>query len=112
MLAKFKGSYPNAFKVLILATFIDRLGGFILYPFFALYVTDHFGVGIIEVGFLFSIFSVGNLVGGMAGGALTDKYGRRAIILFALVVSGLGSILMGLVNELIIFFTQCFVQFK
>ena len=104
MFTKFKGSYPTAFKVLILATFIDRLGGFILYPFFALYITDHFGVGIIEVGFLFSIFSVGNLAGGMIGGALTDKYGRRAIILFALVVSGLGSILMGLVNELIIFY--------
>jgi len=104
MLTKFKGSYPTAFKVLILATFIDRLGGFILYPFFALYITDHFGVGIIEVGFLFSIFSVGNLAGGMIGGALTDKYGRRAIILFALIVSGLGSILMGLVNDLIIFY--------
>ena len=29
------------------ATFIDRVGGALLFPFFALYVTDHFGVGMI-----------------------------------------------------------------
>jgi len=109
MLAKFKNSYPTAFKVLILATFIDRLGSFILYPFFAIYITEHFGVGIIEVGILFSIFSVGDLTGGMIGGALTDKYGRRSIIIFGLVVSGIGSILMGLVNNLIIFYVLALV---
>ena len=104
MFTKFRSTYPNAFKVLVLATFIDRLGSFILYPFFALYITEHFGVGIIEVGLLFSIFSAGDLTGGMIGGALTDKYGRRAIIIFGLIVSGIGSILMGLVNILIIFY--------
>ncbi len=96
--------YPLAFKVLTLATFIDMLGTFLLFPFFALYITEHFGVGMIEVGFLFSIFSAGNIFGGMIGGALADKYGRRALILFGLVVSGIGSILMGLVNNLIIFY--------
>ena len=30
--------YPAAFKVLTLATFIDRLGNFLLFPFFALYI--------------------------------------------------------------------------
>lgn len=96
--------YPLAFKVLTLATFIDMLGTFLLFPFFALYITEHFGVGMIEVGFLFSIFSAGNIFGGMIGGALADKYGRRALILFGLVVSGIGSILMGLVNNLFIFY--------
>jgi len=60
MFTKFKrlyNEYPNAFKVLTLATFIDRLGGFLLFPFFALYITDHFGVGMTEVGILFAIFS-------------------------------------------------------
>ncbi|MFX1567273.1 MAG: MDR family MFS transporter [Promethearchaeota archaeon] len=96
--------YPNAFKVLILATFIDRLGAFILFPFYSLYITSHFGVGMIEVGILFSIFSAGNIFGSTIGGALADKYGRRAMILFGLVVSGVGSIFMGLVNDLTIFY--------
>jgi len=92
--------YPNAFWVLTLATFIDMLGSFILYPFYALYITERFGVGMIEVGLLFSIFSVGNIFGGVIGGALADKYGRRAMILIGLVVSGIGSVLMGLVDNL------------
>ena len=74
--------YPDAFKVLVLATFIDRLGAFILFPFYSLYITEHFGVGMIEVGILFSIFATGNIFGSTIGGALADKYGRRAIVLF------------------------------
>lgn len=96
--------YPRSFKVLTFATFIDQLGTFLLYPFFALYITEHFSVGMTEVGFLFSIFSAGNICGGVIGGALADKYGRRTILLFGLIVSGVGSILMGLVNDLNIFY--------
>ncbi|MFX0026805.1 MAG: MDR family MFS transporter [Candidatus Hermodarchaeota archaeon] len=96
--------YPNPFKVLILATFIDRLGGFLLFPFFSLYITDHFGVGWIEIGFLFSLFSAGSIFGSTIGGALADKYGRRSMLLLGLVASGIGSIGMGLVNNLNIFY--------
>lgn len=107
MFTKIKNTYkeyPKAFKVLTLATFIDMLGSFLLYPFYALYITERFGVGMIEVGYLFSIFSVGNIFGGVIGGALADKYGRRAMVLIGLVVSGTGSILMGLVDNLNTFY--------
>ena len=96
--------YPNAFKVLVLATFIDRLGSFILFPFYSLYITKHFGVGMVEVGILFSIFSVGNIFGGTIGGALADKYGRRAMILLGLVVSGISNVFMGLIDDLNVFY--------
>jgi MFS family permease len=96
--------YPKAFKVLVLATFIDRLGGFLLFPFYSLYITEHFGVTMIEVGSLFSFLAVGNLLGGIIGGALADKYGRRIMILIGLTVSGLGNILLGIINELYLFY--------
>jgi len=96
--------YPKPFKVLILATFIDRLGGALLFPFFALYMTAHFNVGMVEVGILFSIFSAGNIFGGIMGGALADKYGRRIMILIGLIASGASSIFMGLVDDLYIFY--------
>jgi MFS family permease len=96
--------YPNAFKVLTLATFIDMLGSFLLYPFYALYITEHFGVGMTQVGILFSIFSAGNIFGGMIGGALADKYGRRIMVIIGLVASGMGSISMGLVDNLNLFY--------
>jgi len=95
--------YPNPFKVLLLASFIDMLGGFLLMPYFAIYITSRFGVGMTQVGFLFTIFSAGNIFGGMIGGALADKYGRRSMLLLGLISSGIGSILMGIVNDLYLF---------
>ena len=99
----YKG-YPKTFKVLVLASFIDMLGSFLLYPFFALYITERFGVDMIQVGLLFAVFSAGNIIGSMVGGALADKYGRRVMIIIGLVVSGIGSIFMGLVDDLNVFF--------
>ena len=107
MLGKIKigyKEYPNAFKVLVLASFIDMLGGFLLMPFFAIYITSRFGVGMTQVGLLFTVSSAGGIFGGMIGGALADKYGRRSLLLFGLLVSGIGNILMGLVDNLSVFF--------
>jgi MFS family permease len=107
MLTKIKQNYkeyPKPFKVLVLATFIDRLGGFLLFPFFAYYITERFGVGATGIGFLFMVFSGGSLIGSTIGGALADKYGRRSMLLLGLISSGIGSILMGLVDNLYIFF--------
>ena len=96
--------YPSAFKVLVLASFIDMVGGALLFPFFALYITERFGVGMTQVGFLFAFFSAGGIISGVVGGALADKYGRRVILLIGLVISGVGSIFMGLVDNLNVFY--------
>jgi MFS family permease len=92
--------FPVTFWTLIGATFIDRVGGAILFPFLALYVTAHFGVGMTEVGVLFAIFAVSSILGGFVGGAATDRFGRRAALLFGLVTSALSSLAMGLTDSL------------
>lgn len=96
--------FPLKFWVLVTAMFIDRLGGTLIFPFFALYVTQRFGVGMTEAGVLLAIFSVSGLLGSMMGGALTDKFGRRGMVLFGLVFSALSSVSMGLVSELAVFY--------
>lgn len=92
--------FPSTFWTLIGASFIDRLGGALLFPFFALYVTSHFGVGMTEVGILFAVFSISSIFGGVVGGAVTDRFGRRSALLFGLVTSALSSLAMGLTNDL------------
>ncbi len=96
--------YPSKFWVLVSATFIDRLGGTLIFPFFALYVTQQFNVGMTEAGVLFAIFSVSGFFGNMIGGALVDKFGRKSMLLFGLVISALSSLAMGLVDTLIAFY--------
>ncbi len=96
--------FPKPFWILVLGTFIDKLGGFMLFPFYSIYVIEHFEVTMIEVGLLFSMYAIGALFGGFLGGMLTDKYGRRSIMLFGLIISGLGSLVMGFINDLTVFY--------
>lgn len=95
--------YPRQFWVLISATFIDRLGGALLFPFFSLYITKKFGVGMTQVGILFGIFSITGLLSSLVGGALTDRMGRKGLLLFGLVMSALSALLMGIVDQFILF---------
>ncbi len=96
--------FPPAFWTLVAVTFIDRLGGALLFPFFALYITGRFKVGMTEVGVLFALFSVSSFVGSMLGGALSDRFGRKGMLVFSLVSSSLSAVLMGLVDSLQAFY--------
>jgi MFS family permease len=96
--------YPSRFWILVAATFIDAVGRTILNPFFALYITDRFGVGMTEAGLLFSVFSVSGFAGNMLGGALTDRFGRKGMVLFGLVFSALSSLTMGFAGSLSAFY--------
>ncbi len=96
--------YPRNFWILMVASFIDRLGGFILFPFFTLYITSRFGVGMTTVGFIFGTFSVTGIVGSTIGGALTDRLGRKPMLLFGLIVSAISSIWLGFADSLPLFF--------
>lgn len=91
--------YPNQFWLLMGASLVDMTGGFMLYPFFALYFTERFDIGLTQVGFVFGLFSIGNLLGNALGGALTDRLGRKKMVLFGLVASATTSIIMGLLDD-------------
>lgn len=96
--------YPRSFWTLMIVAFIDRLGGALLYPFFALYITSKFGVGMTQVGFLFATFSVSGFIGTSIGGALADRLGRKVMVIFGLIASSVSAILMGLVDSIEAFF--------
>ena len=49
--------YPRTFWMMLSVSFIDRLGMALLFPFFALYLTKRFDIGMTEVGVLFAAFS-------------------------------------------------------
>ena len=92
--------YPSQFWTIVGANFIDRIGGGMIFPFFALYITKNFDVGMTEVGLLFALFSISDMFGNMIGGAMTDYLGRKSMIIFGLVVSALTSLAMGMVQQL------------
>jgi len=101
--------YPPSFWTLSGTVFIDSLGGALLFPFFALYVTQKFGVGMTEVGVLFAILSGARIIGSFLSGALTDKIGRRSLMIYGLIFSAGSSLMMAFIKEMTIFYTTVFL---
>ena len=98
--SKIYHEFPSLFWVIVGTLFIDGIGATLLFPFFALYITQKFGVGMTQAGLLLGMSSLFGLFGSMLGGALTDKLGRRKLILFGLTFSGLSSLLFGLASDI------------
>jgi len=103
-ISKLYHEYPRTFWFVVLITFIDRLGGALLFPFFALYITSKFDVGMTQAGVLFAAFSVSSFIGSTIGGALTDRFGRKWIIVFGLIASSFSTVAMGLIDVFQAFF--------
>jgi MFS family permease len=96
--------FSPKFWILVMSAFIDRLGGTIVFPFFSLYITQKFQVGMADAGILLGTFSLSGFIGSMVGGALADRLGRKVMVLFGLVFSALSSIAFGLINSYYVFF--------
>jgi len=103
-LNKIYQEFPRLFWVVVITSFIDGIGNTMVFPFFALYITQKFNVGMTQAGILLGTFSFAGLIGGGFGGALTDKLGRRKLILFGLVFSAISSVLLGVTNSLMLMY--------
>jgi MFS family permease len=96
--------FPPAFWTLAVVMFIDAVGGGLLFPFYALYITRRFEVGMTTVGLLFTISAGAGLVGSLLGGGITDRLGRKGMILLSLLASAGSALVMGLVGDITSFF--------
>jgi MFS family permease len=103
-LNKLYHEFPQKFWIIVLTFFIDSIGGTLLFPFFSLYITGKFNVGMTQAGMVLATFSIFGIAGNMIGGALTDRFGRRKLILFGLVFSALSTLSLGFVNSLAVLF--------
>lgn len=103
-LNKIYHEFPRLFWIVVVVSFIDRIGGTLLFPFFALYITQKFSVGMTEAGILLGMSSLFGLIGSTIGGALTDKFGRKQLILFGLIFSAISTLTFGLVNSMAVLY--------
>jgi len=108
MLSRFRKTYrkfSKDFWLLMVASFVDMLGGSLIFPFFSLYMTQKFDVGMIEVGTMFLVWALtSGVIGNTVGGALADKFGRKTNIIFGLIASAISALMMVLINEIVVFY--------
>jgi len=95
-------STPRRSTLLIvyLTVFVDLLGFGIILPALPYYARD-LGASGLGLGILFSAYSVAQLLGSAVLGRLSDRHGRRPILLLSLAGSSASMVLSGLATGLV-----------
>ena len=100
---------PRELVILMITAMIDMIGVLMilpLLPFFA----QRLGAGGLEVGLLVSSFSLAQLLSAPMWGRLSDKWGRRPVIMIALAASAISYVVFGFAHTLLVLFLSRIVQ--
>ncbi len=104
---KVQGINRNALVFIMMTTFLGAMGLGIITPIapylVTRYVQNSEGIGAI-VGLLTAIYAVCQFIAAPALGALSDRFGRRSILLICLLGSAVGYLLLGLGGALWVLF--------
>jgi DHA1 family tetracycline resistance protein-like MFS transporter len=90
-------------SVLLSVVFLDNLGYAIIFPFVFFYASS-FGASAFAYGLLLSSYSLMSFIFTPIIARLSDRYGRRSILLPALLTSALSYVVFGLANVLWLLF--------
>lgn len=90
---------PRSYWLLFIGTFINRVGGFVV-PFLTLYLTSKRGIPIAHAGMVVSLFGAGSFIAQLSGGELTDRFGRKPVMLASFLVTPIFVILLGALQNL------------
>ena len=82
---------------------IDLLGLTIIIPLMPLYATS-FGANALTIGFLGAAYPVMQFIGAPLLGRLSDRYGRKPVLLFSQLGTFIGFIILGFANSLWLLF--------
>lgn len=80
-------------------TLINRLGSFVV-PFLALYLTSQRGISVSGAAFVVSLFGAGSFLAQLVGGELSDRFGRRPVMLMSLFVTPIVMATLGFAQAL------------
>ena len=90
-------------SVLLSVVFLDNLGYAIIFPYVFFYASS-LGASAFAYGLLLSSYSLMSFIFTPIIARLSDRYGRRSILLPALLISGLSYVVFGLANVLWLLF--------
>ena len=90
---------PPTYWLLWLGTLINRLGGFVV-PFLTLYLTGQRGISVSQAALMVSLFGIGSFTAALVGGELTDRLGRRPVMLISFLIAPANMVLLGLARPL------------
>jgi DHA1 family tetracycline resistance protein-like MFS transporter len=89
----------GALSAIFFIVFMDLMGFGIIIPLLPLYAA-RYQASALDIGLLFSIYSACQFVASPVLGAISDRYGRRPVLIFSQLGSSLGYLLLGVVMNL------------
>lgn len=99
---------PPTFWFLWFGTVINRLGGFAV-PFLVLYLTSRLAYTPATAALMVSVLGAGSFISQLTGGELSDRLGRRPVMMLSFFVSPLAMIALGVVREPLLLVSAMFV---
>ena len=99
---------PPTYWLIWTGTLINRLGGFVI-PFLTLYLTQQRGIPISRAAFVVSLFGAGSFIAQLTGGELTDRLGRRPVMLMSFLITPIFMIALGFARELTLISVSTFI---
>lgn len=91
--------FTKPLLIIFVTIFIDLLGFGMVIPLLPFFAQD-FQATPIEIGFLVSSYSWMQFFFAPVFGSLSDKYGRRPVLFFSIIGSGIGYLMIGLAGAL------------
>ena len=88
----YAGCYPRAYWVLVSGEVVQSVGFGMAVPFIAIYLTETIGASATGAGAVLALWAVVGLFGQPIGGMLSDRIGRRPVILGGLAAAGIAAI--------------------
>jgi len=89
--------------VIFLTIFVNLIGFGIIIPLLPFYA-ETFGASPVAIGLLFAVFSLCQLVAAPALGDLSDRYGRRPILIFSLAGTVVSFVMLAVAHSLTMLF--------
>ncbi|HEX4055636.1 MAG TPA: MFS transporter [Tepidisphaeraceae bacterium] len=89
----------GALSIIFFIVFMDLLGFGIIIPLLPLFAKQYRATAL-DVGLLFSIYSGCQFIAAPILGAISDRFGRRPVLVFSQLGSSLGYLLLGIVMNL------------
>jgi MFS family permease len=104
-----KSKYPKGFWTIWSTVALDMVGFGMVVPILGRYA-DRFGASGFEVGLLFSAFSIAQFFFAPAMGRLSDRIGRKPVIIISLLGTAVGSFITGAAGALWLLFLGRFLD--
>jgi MFS family permease len=90
---------PPTYWLIWTGTLINRLGGFVI-PFLTLYLTAQREIPVSTAALIVSFFGAGSFLAQLTGGELTDRLGRRPVMLMSFFITPIFMITLGLARDI------------